>query len=153
MTRIPNQLIAAALALLFNSAAFAAQGLITDQTYVSPSGYQYKVVKTAFCRGTPDAVATHEVTCDTKKGIQAGLKATTVFLGIASAACVATPLPVPAKAFLLGTGALVGVVDLLLLNLPCEDKDDKRKQAEQFCAMLRSQGFACDINAIRVEDL
>lgn len=151
MSRISNQLAATTLAFVLTPAAFAQQGLITDQTYRSPAGYQFKVVKTAFCRGTPDAVAAHEITCDTKKGIQAGLKATTVFLGVAGAICVADPIQ--AKSFLAGSTALVGVADLLLMNVPCEEKDDKRKQAEQFCAMLRSQGFACDINAIRVEDL
>lgn len=151
MTKIPNQFIAGALALLINPAAFAAQGLITDQTYVSPAGYQFKVVKAAFCRGAPDAVAAHEVSCDTKKGIQAGLKATTVFLGVASAVCVAAPIQ--ARVILGTTSALLGVVDFVVMNIPCEEKDDRRKKAEQFCTMLRSQGFACDMNSIRIEDL
>ncbi len=137
--------------------ALAVPGLITGNSYTSPDGYVFQVSKTALCSGTPNSMDVEEnlaqMTCQTKKGIQAGLKATSVALLTVTTACVNAPIPVQAKAILAGSGLMVGVVDMVVNFIPCSDLVDKRKQAEQFCKMLQAQGFACDVNAIDIKDL
>ena len=146
-------------AAALSSVAFGQGGIITGNTYTSPAGYGFQVTQTRFCKDAPNSFEsgedTLEMSCQAKKGIQAGLKATGIALGIASAVCTIAPvpIPVPAKVTLVGSTLLVGVADFVVNFIPCQDRQDKRKQAVQFCAMLQAQGFACDVNKIKIEDL
>ena len=86
--------------------------------------------------------------CDTKFVVEAGLATSAItFYGIGYGSTFVNPA---VGAVFNGAGLAVTVVEFGVHLIPCEE--DPKKRAEEFCKMLRAQGYECDPDKAEFEE-